>query len=45
MEDIFLIEIPIFKPKYKKWKKYGYKNSIEKELDKGMTPEKYLPFL
>lgn len=39
MEDIFLIEIPIFKPKYKKWKKYGYKNSIEKENLKSVLEE------
>ena len=39
MDDIFLIEIPIFKPKYKRWKKYGYKNSTEKENLKNVLEE------
>lgn len=30
MEDFLTLEIPAFKPKYKKWKKYGYKNTVEK---------------
>lgn len=31
MEDYLLIEMPVFSPRYKKWKKYGYKNPIEKK--------------
>lgn len=30
MEDFLLIEMPAFKPQYKKWIKYGYNNPIEK---------------
>lgn len=30
MEDYLLLEMPAFKPHYKKWKKYGYKNVTEK---------------
>lgn len=30
MEDFFILELPVLKPQYKKWKKYGYKNSTEK---------------
>ncbi len=30
MEDFLLLEIPAFKPKYKKWKRYGYANASEK---------------
>ena len=30
MEDFLTLEIPVFKPKYKKWKRYGYKNTVEK---------------
>ena len=30
MEDFLLIEMPAFKPEYKKWIKYGYNNPIEK---------------
>lgn len=30
MVDFLLLEIPAFKPHYKRWKKYGYKNLIEK---------------
>lgn len=30
MDNSFLLEIPIFHPEYKKWIKYGYKNSKEK---------------
>ncbi len=25
-----MLELPTFKPKYKKWKRYGYANSVEK---------------
>lgn len=31
MENILLVELPAFHPKYRKWKKYGYKNAKEKE--------------
>lgn len=31
MEDFLLLEMPIFKPKYKKWKRYGYANAEEKK--------------
>ena len=30
MEDFFILEMPAFKPKYKKWKRYGYTNAVEK---------------
>lgn len=30
MEDYLVLEIPNFKPHYKKWKQYGYKNPKEK---------------
>ncbi len=30
MEDFLMLELPTFKPKYKKWKRYGYANSVEK---------------
>lgn len=30
MEDFLLLEMPVFQPHYKKWKKYGYTNSTEK---------------
>lgn len=30
MEDWFVLELPVFNPKYKKWKKYGYINKKEK---------------
>lgn len=30
MEDFLLFEMPVFQPHYKKWKKYGYTNLIEK---------------
>ena len=30
MEDFLTIEIPAFKPKYKKWKRYGYTKAVEK---------------
>ncbi len=31
MEDFLLFEIPTFRPKYKRWKTYGYTNRKEKE--------------
>lgn len=31
MEDYLLIELPTFKPDYKKWEKYGYQKPKEKE--------------
>ena len=31
MEDYLLLEIPAFKPDYKRWKKYGYKNPTERD--------------
>lgn len=31
MDNIFLLEMPMFRPKYKKWMKYGYRNAKEKE--------------
>ena len=31
MGDILLMEMPAFRPEYKKWKKYGYKNTKEKD--------------
>lgn len=34
-----LIEMPVFKPQYKKWKKYGYKNPIEKSNLKDVLEE------
>lgn len=30
MENFLLFEMPVFQPNYKKWKKYGYTNLIEK---------------
>ena len=30
MEDFLLLEMPIFRPHYKRWKKYGYTNITEK---------------
>lgn len=39
MEDFLLLEIPIFRPHYKKWKKYGYTNLIEKKNLKGTLEE------
>lgn len=30
MENILVLEMPLFRPKYKRWKKYGYKNAKEK---------------
>ena len=31
MDNMLILEIPIFRPKYKKGEKYGYKNTEEKE--------------
>lgn len=31
MENFLLLELPVFHPKYKKWKRYGYKNTKERE--------------
>lgn len=31
MEDFLFLEMPIFRPDYKRWKKYGYKNIKEKK--------------
>lgn len=39
MEDFLLLEVPIFKPKYKKSKKYGYSNAIEKNNLKNVLEE------
>ena len=39
MEDFLLLEIPVFRPHYKKWKKYGYKNQIEKNNLKNVLEE------
>lgn len=30
MEDYLILEIPTFKPEYKRWKRYGYQNTKEK---------------
>lgn len=30
MEDFLTLEMPAFKPKYKKWKRYGYADAVEK---------------
>lgn len=39
MEDFLLIEMPVFKPRYKKWKKYGCKNLMEKNNLKDVLEE------
>lgn len=31
MDDFLLLKLPAFHPEYKKWKKYGYKNTKEKK--------------
>ena len=31
MNDYLRLDIPVFQVKYKKWKKYGYKKTEEKE--------------
>lgn len=31
MDNILILEMPIFRPEYKRWHKYGYKNAKEKE--------------
>lgn len=31
MQDLFLIKMPLFCPKYKHWKRYGWRNAKEKE--------------
>lgn len=31
MENFLILEIPAFKPKYKKWRRYGYVNAAEKD--------------
>lgn len=31
MQNLLSIDIPVFQPKYKKWKKYGYTDSREKQ--------------
>ncbi len=31
MQDLLCLDIPVFKPKYKRWKKYGYKNETERQ--------------
>ena len=31
MQDMLRLDIPVFYPKYKKWKKYGYLDEIEKQ--------------
>ena len=30
MEDFLLLEMPIFRPRYKRWKKYGYQKLTER---------------
>lgn len=30
MEDFLILEMPVFKPEYKKWKRYGYANAVER---------------
>lgn len=39
MEDFLLLEMPVFRPRYKRWKKYGYKNRIEKNNLKNVLEE------
>lgn len=39
MEDFLLFEMPVFRPHYKKWKKYGYLNLKEKNNLKGILEE------
>lgn len=39
MEDFLLLDIPIFQPKYKRWKTYGYTNRTEKENLKAVLEE------
>ncbi len=39
MEDFLVLEIPAFKPHYKRWKKYGYKNPVEKSNLKDILEE------
>ena len=43
MEDFLLFEMPVFHPNYKKWKKYGYTNLIEKnKIELEVGDEEYL---
>ena len=39
MEDLLLLEMPVFQPHYKKWEKYGYTNLIEKNKLKDILEE------
>ena len=39
MKDLLMLEMPVFKPKYKKWKKYGYTNPVEKSNLKKVLDE------
>lgn len=39
MDEYFCLDIPIFQVKYKKWKKYGYKNEKERENLKDVLNE------
>ena len=39
MDNLFLIKIPPFFPKYKKWKRYGYSNIKERENLKNVLEE------
>lgn len=39
MEDFLLFEMPVFRPQYKKWKKYGYANFKEKNNLKDVLEE------
>ena len=39
MVDLLLLEMPVFRPHYKRWKKYGYTNLIEKNNLKDILEE------
>lgn len=39
MEDNLILQMPLFRPRYKKWKKYGYTKKDEKENLKEVLEE------
>lgn len=41
MEDFLLLEMPIFRPRYKRWKKYGYQKLTERNNLKETFGGKY----